>query len=97
MTLITRYELRTLNSLPWPHGLGKAEYRRLERRLIGLLGTGYLKPAVHQRAFETNSEYRTVVLEELGARGWSHDVVDVAAASRHAGGSGASAWGQSHQ
>ena len=81
MTSITRYEIRTLDSLPWPHGLGKAEYPCLERRLMALLGTGYLKPAVHQRAFATNSDYRTVILEELGVRAWSHDVIDVAAAA----------------
>lgn len=81
MTSIIRYELRTLDSLPWPHGLGKSEYRRLERRMLALLGTGHLKPAVHKRAFETNSDYKTVVLEELGARAWSRDVIDVAAAT----------------
>lgn len=79
--IITKYELRTLESLPWPHGLGKAEYRRLERRLVALLGTGHLKPAVHKRAFEMNSDYKDVVLEELGARSWSRNVIDVAAAA----------------
>jgi hypothetical protein len=79
MMSITRYELRTLASLPWPHGLGKSEYRRLERRLATLLGHRHLEPAIHKRAFETSSEYKTVVLEELQARAWSSDVIDVAA------------------
>jgi hypothetical protein len=50
-----RYELRTLDALPWPHGLGKFEYRRLERRLEAMLGVGYLESTVHQRAFQTNA------------------------------------------
>ncbi len=79
MTSIIRYELRTPDSLPWPHGLGKSEYRRLERRLVALLGSGRLTPAVHKRAFETNVDYKNMVLEELGARAWSRDVIDVAA------------------
>jgi hypothetical protein len=79
--MIIRYEIRTLESLPWPHGLGKFEYRRLERRMEALLGVGYLKPAAHQRAFETNAEYRGAVFEELQATRWSQHVVAVAEAT----------------
>ena len=71
MASIIRYELRTLDSLPWPHGLGKYEYRRLERRLVALLGTRHREPAVHKRAFETNSDYKKVSRRPLPATGAS--------------------------
>ncbi|MGY4649766.1 hypothetical protein ACVWWN_003562 [Mycobacterium sp. URHB0021] len=65
----------------YSYGLGKLGYRRPERRLEAMLGVGYLEPTVHQLAFQTSADYRTLVFKELQATEWSQDVVDVADAT----------------
>lgn len=72
------FQIRTLDSLPWPAGLGKqGNYRDLERALRAHLGDHFYCPRAHRRAFEVgDTEYRRIVLHALRQKAWSSDVID---------------------
>lgn len=76
------YEIRALDSLPWPAGLGKdLEYPNLTRRLQRLLGGGYGNPSANRHAFESDPAYREVLLAALTRAPWASDVAEIASAA----------------
>lgn len=70
------FEIRRLGDLPWPHGLGKLEYKRLERRMKQLMGDSYGDTDANWRAFVSNPEYRKAVEEELATERWADGLVE---------------------
>lgn len=75
--MMFRYEVRTLASLPWPHGLGKGEFSKLRDAMEGLLEAEYGDPAADERAFATNDRYREIAVHWLSKADWSGTVVEV--------------------
>ena len=76
-----RFEIRPLAALPWPHGLGKAEYPDLEWRMKRHLGARYADRGVHERALVCDPLYRMIAEEELGKLSWAADVLTAADAA----------------
>ena len=70
-----RYQIRPLGDLPWPHGLGKAEYPELEWRMKRHLGNGYGSRAVHERALHCDPLYRMIAQDELSKLSWAADLL----------------------
>lgn len=72
----TSFEIRRLGDLPWPHGLGKLEYKQLERRMERMMGASYADTEANRRAFASNPEYRKAVDEELANEAWATGLID---------------------
>lgn len=71
------YEIRTLDALPWPAGLGKnLEYPGLEYQLGQLLGDSWRDPEVNRHALETNLEYRAILERAFADAPWRARLFD---------------------
>src|SRR5690349_16622752 len=73
-----KFTIKTLGELPWPGGLGKSEYYRLELRMKWLLGDRYANPDAHREAMASNPDYRLIVSEELRDERWAGRLLEVA-------------------
>jgi hypothetical protein len=78
-----RFIIRSLGSLPWPHGLGKYEdlghpYNQLEHQLRAYFGDDRsFAVATHEQAYRTGDpEYRRIVLHALNQMPWSAGLLD---------------------
>lgn len=49
------YEIRSLASFGWPHGLGKGDHPEFRDAMKNHLGAEYEDPAANRRAFSTTS------------------------------------------
>lgn len=75
------FQIRRLDSLPWPPGLGKGAnpkhpYWQLREQLEEHLGADrYHRPAVHQQAFLSGDpEYRRIFMDAVTQLAWSADL-----------------------
>ncbi|WP_301123525.1 transcriptional regulator [Mycolicibacterium fortuitum] len=67
-----RFEIRPLISLPWASRLGKmSEYPDLEHRMRRLMGDDWWNQEANRIAFETNPQYRDIVVTELRKAPWA--------------------------
>lgn len=74
---MARYEIRSLASLPWPHGLGKSDYPELRLAMRDLLTLQREDvAAVHERAFATDAHYRETAEYWLSQTDWSASLIE---------------------
>jgi len=77
---VRTFQIRTLGSLPWPHGLGKAEYKTLEHRMQRHMGMDtYYSRDAHRVSFDTDPIYRGIALDELCQTHWAQGLVELSA------------------
>jgi len=82
--LVSRqYTVIEVSKLPYPAGLGKLEYRRLEHRMRKLLGAEFGDPAANERMFWT-PQYQHVIATYLEPEFAGVDIVSVARAAAEA-------------
>lgn len=62
----TRYTALAVKNLPYPHGLGKGDYKALERDMKKLLGERYGDPAANEHVFWT-PDYQRLLNEHIGS------------------------------
>lgn len=76
-TTLYRYEIRHVDDVPWPHGLGGGNHPELQDAMRAHLGDRWGVPATNEWAFHHDPEYRRIAQFYLAQADFTADLTTV--------------------